>query len=121
MNGIPQDGPERLRYIASVAIAEAEGATMQSAIRGADNWRTCNAPLRPAHQWAEYDYRVAPKAPRVCKASYYKELDDPWRNAYPLSETESCSCEFVPLIELTAEVRAALASAGIDYEGKEAV
>lgn len=123
MNGIPQDGPERWRYAASVALYAAAGDRIEYSPRGLRQWEWSK---EPTFDWYRNDYRVAPKAPRVCKAEYLKNLEDaedPWQYSYPIESDQDASegAEMISLIELTAEVRAALAAAGIDYEGKEAV
>lgn len=119
MNGIPQDGPERLRYAAGVMLAAADGAEIQFADRDDDIFQTRPEPV---WNWRLFDYRVDPKPPRVCKAVYsMKSSGDPWDSVFPLSTEVHTNSEMVPLIELTQQVRAALAAAGIDYEGREDV
>lgn len=124
-NGIPQDGPERLRYAVSVMNAAADGAEIEFTKKEHDEFRTITD---PNWNWQLWDYRIASKPPRVCVACYYKQNSngDPWtiaaiRGSLPRILDPELHEEIVPLIELTPEVRAALAAAGIDYEGRDDV
>jgi len=61
MNGIPQDGPERLRYAAQVMLAAADGEKIEYDTKGKTNFSWIP---KPVFNWDALDYRVAPKPPR---------------------------------------------------------
>ena len=105
---------------AEVMLAFAEGKEIEKCPREAPTvW---SPDPNPSWNWAWNDYRVAPAKPKRCKVRHEVGINsinsDPWGGAFPVS-AGLAGLNYVEMIELTPEVVAALAAAGIDYEGKE--
>lgn len=81
-------------------------------------WDKCS-PVHMPGSFGFYDYRRKLAKPRECWALWRQDCaddgSDPWRSAWPfkLKPTESL-CTPIHMIEVTPEVRAALAAAGIE-------
>lgn len=83
-----------------------------------DGWGQCSPECLPG-AYPSWDYRRKPAKPRECWAGWRKEQADaerdPWGSAFPM-ESKPLGARYPPIhmIEVTPEVRAALAAAGIE-------
>lgn len=103
------DNRAETRRRAEIMLAFADGAKIEAQPHGTVRWLPANC---PEWLWNEGTYRVAPIKPRQCWADSLNYTPDAYTWDFPLQEDHKCT----PMIELTAEVCAALDAAGVTYE-----
>lgn len=77
-----------------------------------DAWHKCQESTSPG-MFSDWDYRRKPAKPRECLAVWHDDYEnDPWGGAWPIHSKRIENR--LHMIEVTPEVRAALAAAGIE-------